>query len=154
MGSFVRNINFQVDRVDEIMQDINRWGIRGLDLPKRELIKRVKGSGKEITLDAYLTEISNEINKLSQGSQASIAQLGEESQKRWNKIHDPNLSIKEMKTILDETKNMANMRLQSADSELDFTRLRLENVRKGGSLQRSLPETQAGSLFEILSVEE
>ena len=157
MGSFVRNINSQVGRVEEIMNDVDRWGFRALDLPRRELKKKFVGSGKEITLDGYLTEISNEINKLSQGSQASIAQLGEESQKRWNAIHDPALSLREIKIILDETKQMAEMRIASTNEELDFTRNRLKNLKEGGSssLQRSTPQQeQPPSKFEILEVKE
>ena len=115
MGSFVRNINKQVSRVDEIAQEISRWGVRALDLPKRELITRLKGSGREKVLEAYLTEISAEIGKLSTGSSASIRELSTEGQARWNKIHDPNLSFKELKIILEERRDMAEMRLSSTN---------------------------------------
>ena len=154
MQSFVANINAQVNRVDEIMEDINRWGVRGLDLPKRELKKRLIGSGHEVTLEAYLTEISNEIGKLSTGSQASIRELSTEGQARWNKIHDPNLSLKEMKIILDETKNMAAMRMKTVDDTIELTKERMRNVMKPdrtSSVDINLP---AGSNFEILSVED
>jgi len=154
MQSFVANINAQVNRVDEIMADIDRWGIRGLDLPKRELKKRLIGSGHEVTLEAYLTEISNEIGKLSTGSQASIRELSTEGQARWNKIHDPNLSLKEMKIILDETKNMAAMRMKTVDDTIELTKERMRNVMKPdrtSSVDINLP---AGSNFEILSVED
>jgi hypothetical protein len=157
MGSFVRNINKQVDRVDEIAGEVNRWGIRALDLPKRELITRLKGSGKEKVLEAYLTEISAEIGKLSTGSSASIRELSTEAQARWNKIHDPNLSFKELKIILEETRDMAEMRISSTNEEIEFTKERLKNLKTGGSstLQRSVPQPQqAPPKFEILSVED
>ena len=139
MQSFVKNINAQVDRVGERMKDIGRWDLRALDMPMRTLKKKFKGSGKEVVLDAYLTEISNEINKLSQGSQASIAQLGEESQKRWNAIHDPNLSLKELQIILDETKNMANMRMKSVSDTIELTQERMRNVMKPTSPSELYP---------------
>jgi hypothetical protein len=154
MQSFVRNINAQVDRVTERMDDIGRWDVRALDIPRRALAKRFVGSGKEAVLEAYLTEISNEINKLSQGSQASIAQLGEESQKRWNAIHDPNLSLNQIKIVLDETKRMANMRLESVDATIELTRERLENVMKPDRSQSVDINLPTGSNFEILSVED
>ena len=157
MGSFVRNIEKQVTRVDEIAKEIDRWGIRALDLPKRELITRLKGSGKEKVLEAYLTEISAEIGKLSTGSSASIRELSTEAQARWNKIHDPNLSLKELSIILEETRDMAKMRISSTNEEIEFTKERLKNLKTGSSstLQRSVPQPQKQpSKFEILSVED
>jgi hypothetical protein len=157
MGSFVRNIDKQLVRVDELYDNVGRLGVRALDMPIRELKKRFVGSGKEVVLDAYMMEISNEINKLSQGSQASIAQLGEESQQRWNKVHDPSLSYNEIMTVITETRNMAQMRMASVNEELDFTRSRLERLKSGGSssLQRSTPTIeQAPPKFEILKVED
>jgi hypothetical protein len=126
MGGFVRNINKQVDRVDQIGQDlVSRVGVRALDLPIRELKTRFAGSGQERVLESYLMEISNEIGKLSTGSSASIAELSAEAQKRWSGVHDPNLSINELKKILDATREQANMRITSSDEELKYTRERL-----------------------------
>ena len=157
MGGFVRNINKQLTRVDEIYSEVSRWGARFLDLPKRELITRMVGSGKEKTLEAYMTEISNEIAKLSTGSQASIRELSTEAQERWAKIHDVNLSFNEMKTILEETRQMAEMRISSSNEELEFTKSRLKNLKSGGSatLQRSgIEKEQPPSKFQIISVTE
>ncbi len=126
MGGFVNNLNQQIDRVNEIYKDIQRIGIRGLDKPLRELKVRAAGSGQERVIEAYLTEISNEIAKLSTGSQASIAELSVGAQDRWNKIHDPNLSLKELVKILDETKQMASMRIKSADKEIESTKQRMK----------------------------
>jgi hypothetical protein len=131
MGSFVRNINKQVDRADEIMGDvIQRVGTRALDVPWRRWNTEFVGSGHEKALEAYLNEISAEISKLSSGSQASIAQLPVETQAIWNKIHDPNLSYKELKYVLDETKNMAQMRQESAKEELSYTQSQINEVGK------------------------
>jgi len=157
MGSFVNNINMQMGKVEELMGNIGRLGLRAVDLPIKELKKRFVGSGKEVVLEGYMQEISNEINKLSQGSQASVAQLGEESQKRWNRIHDTSLSYKEVMIIINATRDMANMRLKSADKELEFTKSRLENLSTGGSasLQRSgIEKEQPPSKFQIISVTE
>jgi len=67
------------------------------------------------------------------------------------------LSLREIKIILDETKQMAEMRIASTNEELDFTRNRLKNLKEGGSssLQRSTPQQeQPPSKFEILEVKE
>lgn len=130
MGSFVKNINDQVDRLSQIGNDIiGRVGVRALDLPIRELKTRFVGSGNERVFEAYMKEISAEIAKLSQGSAASIAQLPEENRKEWERIHDPNLSMRELITILNGTKEMANIRLQSVQSEIDYTVDKLSDVR-------------------------
>lgn len=130
MGSFVKNINKQVDKLDEISSDIvKRVGIRALDMPKREFITRFIGSGHEAVFKAYMKEVSAEIAKLAQGSAASIAQLPEENRKEWERIHDVNLSMKEILIVLRGTREMANIRLQSVEDEIQATEVRLEDVR-------------------------
>jgi len=153
MGSFVKNLNKQLSRTDEIMKDvISRIGIRAIDLPKRELITRFKGSGHEKVLESYLIEISNEIGKLSTGSAASIRELSTDAQERWASIHDPNLSIKELKIILDETQEMANMRLASTDEEIEETMNLADNLRKKRKFKPK-EESNPSSRFKILKVE-
>ena len=128
-GNFVRNIDKQIDRLDDYMgklQKVSRLGVRALDLPRRELLKRVAGSGDEVVVEAYLTEISNEIGKLSTGSQASIAELSAGAQEKWANIHDPNLSINELKKILTESKEMGRMRIESMEEEIEFTKSKLQ----------------------------
>ena len=126
MGSFVGNLNAQVDRITQIEADLkNRVGVRAIDYPVRELKMRFFGSGSEKVIEAYLTEISNEIGKLSTGSQESIRELGENAQKKWATIHDPALSLKEIKKILEETKKMGAMRLKSADDEIVATKKKI-----------------------------
>lgn len=130
MGSFVKNINGQVDRIEEMSRDIiSRVGIRALDVPIRALATSFIGSGNENVFTAYMKEISNEINKLSQGSTASIAQLPVESQKAWDKIHDPNLSLKEMIKVLNGTRDMANIRIKSVSDNINETVSRMSNIR-------------------------
>lgn len=147
MGSFVKNLNKQLIRVDDVIQDvIKRVGIRAIDLPMRELKTRFVGSGHEKVLESYMIEISNEIGKLSTGSSASIRELSTDAQERWAKIHDVNLSFKELKHVLDETGIMANMRLESVDEEMDETLDILSNVRSPKKKEKT-------SRFKILKVE-
>jgi len=139
MGSFVTNINRQVGKMERISKDIvKRVGVRALDLPKREFITRFIGSGHERVFEAYMKEVSAEIAKLAQGSAASIAQLPEENRKEWEKIHDVNLSFKEILIILQGTREMANIRLGSVQDEIDYTVGRMKNVRAGKAV--SIPK--------------
>ncbi len=126
--SFALNIEGQTKRVEEIMSDvISRVGVRAIDLPVRELKTRFAGSGQERVLESYLMEISREIGKLSTGSQASIAELSVEAQKKWDKIHDPNLSLKELKEILNATREQAGIRIKSMD---DALKIQMERLRE------------------------
>lgn len=151
-GSFVRNLNKQLNRVEQIAGDVSRVDVRLLDVPIRELKTRAAGSGREKAFEAYLLEISNEIGKLSTGSQASIRELSVDAQERWAKIHDPNLSLNELKIILDETRNMAEMRLESFDEEISKTISDMENVtQKSGTKKETAKETKPR--FKILKVE-
>ena len=151
MGSFVGNINGQVDKLDTMFKDIiNRVGVRGLDVPLRELNTRFIGSGHENVLAAYMKEVSAEINKLSQGSAASIAQLPEQSRMEWEKIHDVNLPLKEIRKVLEGTREMANIRLNSVDEEIDQTIDQLSNVRqKRSEIEKPKSDEAESSLSEM-----
>lgn len=151
MGSFVKNINGQVNRLEQISSDIvKRVGVRAFDLPLREFKTRFVGSGNERVMEAYMKEVSAEIAKLSQGSAASIAQLPEENRREWEKIHDVNLSMRELLIILKGTREMANIRLQSVDDEIDETMGKLGNVR-GGRIARD--EKQGKPVNELTDQE-
>jgi hypothetical protein len=131
MNSFINNLNQQVEKVKTMRDDvIKRVGVRALDLPIREWATRFKGSGNEQVLASYLMEISNEIGKISTGSQASIAELSVEAQDRWNKVHDPNLSMGELIKVLDATKEQANIRKTGAQQEITATQEEMQNVGK------------------------
>jgi len=148
MGSFVLNINGQLGKVDKIMNEvINRVGVRGLDLPFRELHTRFKGSGNERVLEAYMKEISVEIFKLSQGSTASVALLPEKGREEWEKIHDVNLSYTQLKKVLEGTRDMANIRLKSVNDEIKTTVERLGNIRQLENVYTAGPG-EAGAEFE------
>jgi len=134
MGSFVSNLNKQVDRVDAVGNDIvKRVGVRALDMPIRKLKTEFIGSGNENILAAYTVEISNEIGKLSTGSAASIRELSVEAQARWAKIHDPNLSLRQLEIILNETKAMGNMRMESVNEEIQRTKELLRGKKGSNS---------------------
>lgn len=129
-SSFANNLNGQLNKVDKLMQELNRSGIRAVDLPLRTIKTKIVGSGNERVLDSYLTEISNEIGKLSTGSQASVAELSIGAQEKWNQIHDPNLSLGELRKVLDATREQANIRMKSLKTELDKTRQAIRNIGK------------------------
>ena len=94
MGNFIINLHSQVDKIEDIGNRIvKRFGVKALDVPRRELLTRFIGSGDEKVIEAYLTEISNEVGKLSTSSQASIRELSDSAQQKWAKNSRPNLII-------------------------------------------------------------
>jgi hypothetical protein len=121
MGSFVNNLNYQVERLEKYTGELQRFDARILNVPLRKAKMMIKGSANENILSMYLTDISNDAAKLSTGSSSSIAELSQSAQERWNEIHDPNLSIKELLKLVRETQQAAKGRLESADLEIDNT---------------------------------
>ena len=126
MGSFVTNLGLQVDKVKELSKDLETYDTRLLNIPLRTLRGKILGSPLQAKYDMYLAEIESEIGKLATGSSASVAELSATAQDRWAKIHDKNLSVKDMLLLLDETKNAAKMRMDSVNKQLSSTRKRLK----------------------------
>lgn len=120
MRAFVSNINTQVDYAKQLFDGLKRTDTRLLNIPLRELRTKVAGSGLERQYELFMQEISMEANKLAQGSSASIAQIPEGNRKEWLAIHDINLPLKEILPVLEGTKKMANMRLQTWVDSKDF----------------------------------
>jgi len=72
--------------------------------------------------------------------------LSTSAQEKWAKIHDKNLSLKDMISLLEETKNAANMRLTSVENQMNKTRGKL--VNRGDSQVSTTPPKTIGR-FQI-----
>jgi hypothetical protein len=129
VGSFVKNIDEQIKTVYDIMKYLQRTDARAINIPMRELRTRLVGSGLENKYDMFISEISAESSKLSQSAAQSIAQLPEGSREKWEKIHDLNLPISQMKILLDGTSHMGKIRLKSLDDEIIDTKKRRKTMR-------------------------
>lgn len=128
MGSFVKNLDSQVEKVGELAKELQTYDTRLLNVPLRSLRGRLAGSALQAKYDMYLAEIESEIGKLATGSTGSVAELSQGAQERWARIHDKNLSIKDMLSLLEETKNAGRMRLKSVEEQLSETRARMQNT--------------------------
>jgi hypothetical protein len=134
MASFVRNLDFQTDKLNKYIPELTRFNARILNVPLRQAAMMIKGSPQESILAMYLTDISNDAAKLSTGSSASVAELSQSAQDRWAKIHDPNLSIKDLMRVVAETQSAAHGRIQSAKDEIESTK---SEMAKGGMKARN-----------------
>jgi hypothetical protein len=132
MDSYVRNMNAQVDRMDVILQDVTRLEPRLLNVPIRKWAMSVKGTAAESKVSMYTTEISNEIGKLSTGSAASVQELSQTAQQKWDKIHDPNLNVRELMSLLKETKHAGTLRMTTAKEVIDAIGGRIRGGGEGG----------------------
>jgi hypothetical protein len=141
MGSFARNMDFQVKRLKVFVDKINRLDTRLL-----------KGSANESVLSMYLTDISNDAAKLSTGSSASISELSESAQDRWAKIHDPNLSVGEMLKLVEETQQAAHGRISSADEEIAQTKKEMQQVGKKKDPDKPQPSGQPKPVDDPLGI--
>jgi hypothetical protein len=128
MGSFVSNLNAQVDRVKALAEEFKTFDTRLLNIPLRAVRGRLQGNPLQAKYDMYLTEIESEIGKLATGSAASVAELSIGAQEKWARIHDKNLSIKDMLSLLEETKEAGRLRLESVEKQMTKTRKRLRAI--------------------------
>lgn len=148
MDAFVGNINKQIAKVKQLYDNNDRTGLRMLDLPVRELKTRALGSGEEAVKASYLLEISNEIGKLSSGASASVQQLSDSAKEDWKKVHDVNLSMKDIMTIVNATRDQANMRIESWRDAKQSVRQQLGGIGVTGAKSSPGGGPPASSLRE------
>jgi hypothetical protein len=135
MGSFVKNMEYQVNRVEELAKELKTFDTRLLNVPLRALRGKIAGSPLQAKYDMYITEIENEIGKLATGSAASVAELTQGAQEKWAKIHDKNLSIPDMISLLKETTKAGKLRMQSVDEQIKETKAQMRS--RGGAQTQS-----------------
>ncbi len=135
MGSFVRNLDAQVDKVKELSKEFATFDTRLLNIPLRSIRGRLSGSPLQAKYDMYLTEIESEIGKLATGSTASVAELSQGAQEKWSRIHDKNLSIKDMISLLEETREAGRIRMKSVGDQLMETRKKMRGLSSSGLMQ-------------------
>jgi len=155
IGGFTNNLTQQIDKVEKMFKDkvVQRIGTRALDVPMRLWKTQFAGSGAEKVLESYLVEISNEIGKISTGSQASISELSISAQERWAKIHDPNLSMNEIMKILNATKEQANIRENSVKSEVGKIQSEMEGLGIGEKPTGKSIKTKSGKTYTVEEVQ-
>lgn len=129
MGSFVKNLDMQIDKVDTLAKDLKTFDARILNVPLRAVRGKLAGNAQQAKYDMYLTEIESEIGKLATGATGSVAELSASAQEKWAKIHDKNLSINDMRELLKETKAAGHLRLKSVEDTISETRARLKRTK-------------------------
>jgi hypothetical protein len=148
MGSFIQNMDDQITQVSDLSEDLFTFDTRLLNVPWRFLRGKIAGSPLQAKYDMYLSELAREITKLSNASTQSIAAMSVEEIKVWDNIHDKNLSVKDMMSLLRETRQAAEIRLKSVRDELNRTRTRLRTRDYGGT--EAYPEISSQEAYDNL----
>lgn len=138
MGSFVENMQDQIKAVKDISDSLATSDIKLLNKPWRT-IRRYLGSAQQQKYDLFLGEITRENSKLATGSTQSIAAPAVEETKFWDRIHDKELSVKDMIELLEATAKAADIRMASVDNALEQAKQRLRKPATGGDTGSSKP---------------
>lgn len=141
MGSFVKNMEYQVGRVKALGEELKTYDSRIMNLPLRAIRGKIAGSPLQAKYDMYITEIESEIGKLATGSAASISELSVGAQEKWAKIHDKNLSVKDMISLLEETSKAGKMRMKSVEEQYNDTKRKMGNRGNTQTQQTTTPST-------------
>ena len=148
MGSFIQNMDSQIGKVTALADDLYSFDARIMNVPLRFVRGKIVGSPLQAKYDMYLTEIEQEIGRLAAGASASIAELSTGAQERWDKIHDKNLSVKDMLSLLQETRHAADLRLKSVEDQLNRTRGKIRTRDYGGT--EAYPEISSQEQYDAL----
>jgi len=145
MGSFIQNMDAQITQITALSEDLYTFDTRLLNWPLRTVRGKIVGSPLQAKYDMYLTEIEQEIGRLASGGVQSIAELSTGAQERWDKIHDKNLSVKDMLSLLEETRHAAGLRLKSVNDQLNRTRGKLRTRDYG-----EIPKVSSQAEYDAL----
>lgn len=138
MGSFVENMQEQIKAVKEISDNLAMSDIKLLNKPWRT-IRRYLGSAQQQKYDLFLGEITRENSKLATGSTQSIAAPAVEETKFWDRIHDKELSVKDMLELLIATAKAGDIRMASVNNAIEQAKQRLRKPATGGDTGSSKP---------------
>ena len=152
MGSFVENMDKQMGRMRELSEDIKLYDTRLLNVPYRLIAQKGFGNPNLNKWDTYIKEISRETTKLALGATQSIAPPSEGELKTWDRIHDPNLSVKDVLEVLEESRHAAGLRYDSVLNQRNRTRglMRDRTKYKVGSEATPAPTINTQEEYDAL----
>jgi hypothetical protein len=133
---FVKNMDMQVARVKEFIDQAVRVDPRIMNIPIRLWKQKIGGSAIENIIELYNTEISTEMVKVAGAATQSIREPSVETRERWEGIHDLSLNGEEMMKVLNETTHAAHMRFDTIKNQRDtiLDRIRTRDpVTTGGA---------------------
>jgi hypothetical protein len=131
MGSYVKNMQVQVDRFTEVSEGFKTFDARIMNIPRRMWVEDVKGSAQAAIMNTLIEEVTNEIGKLAAGGTGSVQALSDSAREVWSKIHDKNLSLADMKLLLNEVKHLGDIRMDSVEQQRQETINKMRGLVQG-----------------------
>lgn len=125
ISSFIKNVNKQIDRTKDLAGKLQTFDAKLLNKPLREIRGNIVGSALQSSYDLYLTSLAAEAAKISEGGTGSVRAPTDTSQKKWEKILDPKLSLADMIELQNELKIDVDMKLDSQAETVDDIRRKL-----------------------------
>jgi hypothetical protein len=111
IGTFVNRIDATSDVVMKYAQKVGNTDSRLLNIPRNRLAA-MAGSGTWRAYELTLVSLSQEIAKVESGS-IGIAGVAETQSAIMRAIHDPNLSINQLKEVIDAGKMLGKTSMDS-----------------------------------------
>lgn len=139
MQSFVGNMDRQYEKLKAIAEKIAAEDPRFMNVPRRAWNKYVTGSADQSKFDTYLADLSREAAKIASGSEASIGAMPVEEVKKWDSLHDPNLSAKDIIDVMGATLGTSHARFDEVAGGLNRDRERRRQVQDRKDRGESTP---------------
>ena len=133
MRSFALNIDKQAGKLNETIDKIFKLDAKILNHPVNKIMTDYVGSADRAVLAVLVGELSEEIGKLASGATDSVAALSEGGREKWDKIFNVNLPAKAMKQLVNESKEVALMRIDSMKESLAESK----RIRRGGKIKKT-----------------
>ena len=151
MRSFSKNIDKQAAKIEETAQKIFKMDTKILNYPVNKIMRDYVGSADRAVLQLLVGELSEEIGKLASGATDSVAALSEGGREKWDHIFDVNLSTKDMLQLVEESKEVAKMRVDSMkESLVDSKKIRLGQKIDTPEVETETIEVTSQSQFDKL----
>jgi hypothetical protein len=131
MGSYVKNMQTQIDRFNEVSEGFKTYDARIMNIPRRLWVEQVVGSPQAAIMNTLIEEVTNEIGKLAAGGTGSVQALSDSAREVWSKIHDKNLSLNDMKLLLNEVKHLGDIRMNSVEKQKQETIGKMRGLVEG-----------------------
>ena len=139
MQSFVGNMDRQYEKLKEIAEKIAAEDPRFMNVPRRAWNKYITGSADQSKFDTYLADLSREAAKIASGSEASIGAMPVEEVKKWDSLHDPNLSAKDIIDVMGATLGTSHARFDEVVDGLNRDRERRRQIQDRKDRGESTP---------------
>ena len=129
MQSFVQAMDANMDKMGKLAEKMSSYDARFMNIPRRAWQSYVTGSPEKAIFETYLADLSREAAKIASASEASIAGMPVEEAKKFDALHDPNLSLADLLQVMQATTGTAHSRFDTVVDGLNRDRERRRQIQ-------------------------